>query len=187
MADKRRSIGEATALAGGTGALTGAGIGGIGSMLRGVRNPAQLARAALAGALGGGAIAGGSTALGSALLGSPDRGETSPYTARAGLGGALLGGLGGGGLGALIASGYMTRNPQLGAWLARFSPVPTKNLVGDLYSALSRNPTTARTLLGGGAGAALGSLGAGYVASDEGMGVDVLDQQLRRARRHAAP
>lgn len=172
---ERPSMWDVAGMAGLTGGATGAAVGGASALLRGLRSPAALARAAAAAGLGAGAVTGGGTLLGTALMGSPGRNEDTPYTSRAGLGAGVLGSAAGGGLGALLASGILAKNPRIASWLAKRAP--TDNLIGDLYSYLSRQPTTAKTLLGTGVGSGLGGLGAGYFGASEGMGVDFVNSQ----------
>lgn len=152
-----------------SGALSGGALGAGARVLGGARKLRDIAGPALGAAAASGGIAGGSTYLGSQLMGAPDPEETSGFTHRGALGGALGGGALGGVLGAGAASGIVKP--------------PMNNLVTDYFKRLARKPSRAGILKGAAAGAlGLGGL-AGYLGSDEGMQVDFLNEEIKRRMR----
>lgn len=155
-----------------SGALSG-GVFGLGAKVLGSKSPSKvldLLKASGMGAAAGGGVAGGSVLLGSSLLGAPEADDPSAYTKRAALGGTLGGGLAGGAIGALASRGKVRL------------PKGVPSFISDYFKALRKEPASQAMLKGGLAGA--GGLGAaaGYYASDEGMGADLLNNELRRQK-----
>jgi hypothetical protein len=148
MSDKMTPAQKAAA----SGAAGGALYGGVGSMLLG-SGPKGAIRNAILAALAGGTVSGVGVGAGAKLMGDPEEDEISPYTRRGALGGATVGG----GLGAL-----------LGAALGKkYLKMPKLAAIGSL------SPKKA-ALAGGLGGAASGS----YMAADEGMQLDFIQNEL---------
>lgn len=160
---------EATLKALLSGALSGGALGAGGRLLGGARKLKDLAKGAAIGGGISGALAGGSTYLGSEIMGPPKEADSHAFTHRGGVGGAVGGGTLGAALGAGAAGGLIG--------------LPSKNVVTDYFTKLARKPNLRGVLAGAGAGAlGLGAL-AGYMGSDEGMQVDFINQEMRRAKR----
>lgn len=159
-----------------SGAAFGAPLGVAGRLWSGGKKISDLIRAGLVGGSLGAGAAGGSVLTGSALLGEPAQGETSPYTVRGGLGGAMAGGGLGAIIGALAASGKLPRS--LPASLAKY--MPKDNIVSQKLRSFGGQPGGMRK------GAALGGATVGIPSAvygaDEGMGLDVVAQELQKER-----
>lgn len=152
-----------------SGALTGAGFGGIGRILGGSRSIAQILGSGAAGAAIGATAIPASAMIGEAVLGAPEEEDRQPYTLRAGLGGAAAGaGLGGIG-GAAMSSGLSDRLAQALPKTAKFmsSNLPLDNIIIDKIRKIGPGK-------GALAGSLLGALGLGFMASDEGQQIDTI-------------
>ena len=148
---------------------SGAALGGanylVGATRQGFSPRAMLMRA-LFGGIAGGGLASGASYLGSKALGTSDPDDPSAYTHRGAAGGAIAGGALGAGTGAALASGL---------WKPK-----TENMILSYLKSMAKKP-------GGAAkGALLGAIGggllAGHLGGDEGMQVDFLNQELKRAK-----
>ncbi len=178
-AETRRRMALESAL---SGAFTGSLLGGVGKVLEGAKAPGAIGKAAAgAGALYGG-LAGGANYVGSLLLGQPDPDDAgSPYTTRGTVGGGLGGAAVGAGLGALSASDKF-RALAGKAGLAGKMP---DNLIVDAFKLAARPGGRAGLLRAALLGGGLGSLAGSYTGADEGMQVDVIQDELRDKRRRA--
>lgn len=182
-ADHRRRLALHATLAGG---VSGAGLGALQKVLEGVKSARGIAGGALAGGALMGGLAGGANYLGNAILGTPEDESGSPYTTRGAVGGGLGGGLAGAGLGALSASDKVR---ALAGKTGLAAKIPD-NLIVDAFKAASKGGGRAglikAALLGGG----LGALAGGYTGADEGMSLDVMQDEfaddLKQRRRMAA-
>ena len=152
-----------------SGALTGAGMGGIGKLLGGSRSLPAILGAAGTGAIAGGTAIPGAAYLGEQILGAPGEEDLQPYTARAGIGGALAGGAGGAGLGYLAGSGLSAKAGSVfpGVAKALKAELPIDNMLVDW---IKRSGGKKGALLG----ALLGAGGLGYLAADEGQQLDTI-------------
>lgn len=145
-----------------SGAASGAVLGGAGSILTGANLKSAL-RAALLGSVASAGMAGGGMAIGNSILGDPpDEDEINPNTRRTALGGGIAGGSIGALLGGALGKKYLRLPGATGL---------TKYIA-------SKSPKTA-ALLGGGSGALAGS----YLAADEGMQLDFLQNELDALER----
>jgi len=152
-----------------SGALSGGALGAGGRILGGARKLSDVMKGAAVGGGISGALSGGSTYLGSEIMGPPKETDPSAFTHRGGVGGAVGGGTLGAALGAGAAGGLIG--------------LPSKNVVTDYFTKLARKPNLKGILAGAGAGAlGLGAI-AGYMGSDEGMQVDFLNEEMKRAKR----
>jgi len=170
MAEWDESL-DAALKAAASGAVFGAPFGVMGKLWGGSKKISDLLRGALVGGSLGGGAAGGSVLAGSSVLGEPAPGETSPYTARAGLGGAITGGGLGALFGGLAAAGKWPKS--LPATLAKY--LPAENIV--TRKIMNSSP---------GKGAAIGGTALGIPSAlygmDEGMGVDVIMQEMEKEK-----
>lgn len=160
-----------------SGGLTGAALGGIGKILSGSRSGIGIAASALgAGALGATAVP-SAAYLGEQALGAPGEDELQPFTLRAGLGGAGVGAVAGGGVGAAMGSGLTSAlgKAMPGAAKAAASNLPLDNLIVDRLKKMGG-------LKGALAGGALGALGMGFMAADEGQQLDTIRNLMRRKK-----
>lgn len=124
--------------------------------------------------LGAGSTAGvaaGSGYIGDEILGDPEPGESNPYTWRTGLGGLAVGTAGGGLAGGALGSG-------IGKKIA-------DKAIGDTFLgrklleyAGKGGPAKAAKL--GALGAALGAGASTFIAADEGMQMDMFENERRR-------
>lgn len=155
-----------------SGGLTGALLGAAGRLGGKLTKFSDLIKPATIGAGVGGGLAVGSGYTGEKLLGEPDLEESNPYTKRGAVGGAALGGTLGAGIGAGIGSGAL-------GGLAK-SILPADNVITDRILAAARSGGLGKAgrlgLLGGAAGAAM----LGYQGADEGMQMDVIENERRR-------
>ncbi len=166
--------------------IPGAAMGAASAFLN--MGPAWRLKRMLAAAGAGGAgmagLAVGANEVGESLMGKPKHQEANPYTRRGGVGGALIGGgLGLAGGGALASGALEKYAPKV---QQKFRDMLTRET--DLGMREAKNPLSAwllkpgsprKAALGAGAGmAALGLLGAAKGA-DEGMMVDVIEQERR--------
>src|SRR5438045_3134464 len=89
-----------------SGLASGALLGGAGKIIGGARKLSDIAKGAgIGGAISGG-LSAGATGLGSALMGNPSDDDSSGFTHRGAVGGALGGLLLGGGIGGLASAGH---------------------------------------------------------------------------------
>lgn len=156
-----------------SGASSGA-VFGLGARLLGGAKAAKMAdliKAAGIGALTGGSVAGGSTLLGSSIMGPPEDDDPSAFTKRAGLGGLI----GGGALGA-VAGGLAARGKLR-------LPAKIPGFVKDYYKGLRTGAEKYPILKGALAGGAGLAIPAAYYASDEGMGTDFINNEMRARMR----
>lgn len=155
-----------------SGVLSGAVGAGLHNFLGGERSISKVVAAAGKAGLFTGGLAGGATYVGGKAV-HPDVNDPSGYTKSGGLGGLIGGGLAGAALGAGVGSG-LVKFPKIAGI--------TDNLLGDKIARAA--------LSGGGKGAAVGAalggtalgLGAGYRGMEEGMQLDFLHNQARKAR-----
>jgi hypothetical protein len=155
-----------------SGGISGAVLGAGSKVLGGARSLKDIAKGAGIAGLASGALSGGAALLGSQIMGAPSDDDPHGFTHRGAVGGAVGGSLLGGGLGAAAAGG-----------LVSLPKGKNGNLIFDYFNKLAARPNRARILKG----AALGALGlgtvAGYQGSDEGMQVDFLNEEMKRAKR----
>lgn len=156
------------AISGGiSGLLMGAGAGAISPFSKW----SQLARAAGIGAAGGAGVAAGSGYVGDEVLGDPELTESNPYTKRTGLGGLAVGGLAGGLAGAGLGSG-------IGSGIAK-SVLPDNLLTRKLLEYVGKGSLSKAGKLGA-VSSLLGAGAAGFLAADEGMQMDMIENERRR-------
>jgi hypothetical protein len=163
---------EATIKALISGGLTGGGFG-LAAQLAGKAKPSRAAilKAILTGGGTAAGVAGGATYLGSKIAGPPGEDEASGYTRRGTLGGVLGGGAVGSALGAATGSGKVNV-PNSAPYYLRMAAERLKSL-----------PKGRGALLGGALGAGLAGSFAGWMGADEGMQLDVLENEMREARK----
>jgi hypothetical protein len=160
-------------MAGLSGAASGAALGLVPLLRRGVGLKTAL-RTAAGGAAAGGAIVGGGSLLGSGILGNPDEKEGAAFTKRAAVGGALVGGTLGV-AGGLVARRVPVVRKQVKKLAKEWRPAHWIEKSGSLKAAG----------IGGVAGGAYG-LGQG---ADEGQQVDSIRnirKDLKRVHGFAA-
>jgi hypothetical protein len=173
FAEKKKREMNPYVMAGLSGAASGAALGILPLLRRGVGLKTAL-RTAAGGAAAGGAIVGGGSLLGSSLLGDPDKKEGAAFTKRAAVGGAIVGGTLG------IAGGLAARRipavrSQVKVLSKEWRPAMWIRKSGPVKAAA----------IGGAAGGAYG-LGQG---ADEGQQVDSirnLRKDLKRMHGFAA-
>lgn len=157
-----------------SGAASGGLLGAGGKLAGGARNWKEVGKSGLQAGAAMGAMAGGSTYLGSKLMGAPDEDESGAFAHRGALGGAVGGGIVGAGAGALAGLGKL----PLGKSVAEHP-----NMLMDYVRALGSKPTKGSALKG----ALIGGLGLGaisaYHGGDEGMQLDVLNEEMRKRKR----
>jgi hypothetical protein len=168
MADEQSERIRNLALSGG---LSGLVLGGASAALGPFRKWSDLAKAAGIGAAGGGSLAAGSGYVGDELLGDPEFTESNPYTKRTALGGVTVGGTAGGLAGAALGTG-------LAGGLAK-KVLPDNLVTRKLLEYASKGSLPKMGKLGL-IGAGVGALGAGYLGADEGMQMDVIENERRR-------
>lgn len=154
-----------------SGGISGAALGGAGSLVGGAKSWGQAAKAAGKGGLVFGGLAAGSGLMGNLLMGTPDENDSGGNTTRGAVGGALAGGALGAAAGALSRS-----KPVREALLRQVEP-------GGILSKGIRGLRGGRAVTAG-----LGIAGAligGHMGADEGMQVDYIDA-LRRERQRKA-
>jgi hypothetical protein len=160
-----------------SGGLSG-GLFGAATRIVGGKGPYQLSNLLKAAGIGfgtGASVAGGSTLLGSSLMGYPEPDDPSAYTRRATVGGLVGGGLGGALIGAAASRGII--------------PLPrrTPDFIKNYFSKLTQSPEFIRSgLKGAGIGAITGGIPSAFLASDEGMQVDFINNELRRKKKEEA-
>lgn len=164
MDDARRERLKELALSGG---VSGAVLGGVGTLIGGFKKPTDVLRSALIGALGGAGIASGSGYVGGEVLGEPGEEEEGAHTKRGLVGGALGGGLLGAAAGSLLGSSGIARalRSKLGTDNAVSRGIG--NWIGSGGAASAK-----RGAMAGGLG--LGAASA-YQGADEGMQMDFID------------
>jgi len=156
------------AISGGiSGLLMGAGAAAIGPF----RKWSQLARAAGIGTAGGAGVAAGSGYVGDEFLGDPELQESNPYTKRTGLGGLAVGGAAGGLAGAALGTG-------IGQGIAKAS-LPDNLLTKRMFDYIGKGSLGKAGKLGA-VGSLLGAGTAGFLAADEGMQMDMIENERRR-------
>ena len=160
-----------------SGGLTGAGMGAIGKLLGGSRSLASILGAGAAGGVAGATAIPGAAYLGEQVLGAPEETDTTPYTVRAGLGGAMVGGGLGAAGGAFLGSGASGAVGRAFPGVSKFmhSQLPLDNLITDKLRKV-----------GGGKGALLGALlggaGLGFMSADEGQQIDTIRNLSKQAK-----
>ncbi len=161
-----------------SGAISGAILGGGGSLLGGAKSLGSVGKAAALGAGLSGGLAGLSGGLGLGIMGSPEEQERSGYSKRLGVGGAIAGGLAGAGIGALM--GASKKGSLLGKG-ARYAKAGVMNALGrgTAAKALDKIGSKSTGAIVGGLG--LGGLGA-YQGVDEGMQMDFLSNMSREQK-----
>jgi hypothetical protein len=155
FAEKKRQM-NPYVMAGLSGAASGAALGILPLLRRGVGFKTAL-RTAAGGAAAGGTIVGGGSLLGSAILGDPDKKEGAAFTKRAAVGGAIVGGTLGV-AGGLVARRVPVVRKQVGKLAKEWRPAQWIKNSGPVKAAA----------IGGVAG---GAYGAG-TGADEGQQVD---------------
>ena len=113
---EKAQIIAATKRAAGSGGLSGAVMGAIGSIGHGEKKLGGLARSAALAGLAGAGIGGGTQYLGQKLGGPVGEDEGGGHANRGALGGAVAGGLSGLALGGLLGAGKL-------GWLKRVGPI----------------------------------------------------------------
>lgn len=164
------------------GGLSGAGIGGIGALLSG-QTAGGIAKASLKGAGFGAVAAPSAIETGRVLMGPPSIDEKNANTRRGLLGGALLGGAAG-----LAGTALLHKNLKLqnlgsvgkGINGALGSDNAVLNLIRDMSNSENKLKQLSSYGIGGGAGALAG----GHIGADEGMGQDVLQNELADAQKN---
>ena len=159
-----------------SGAAFGAPLGVAGKLWSGGKKMSDMLRAALVGGGLGAGVSGGTVLAGSAAMGEPGPGETNPYTARGGVGGALAGGGLGGLLGAIAAAGRWPKS--LPAFIKR--GLPESNIISQKISGLAGTPHGIKK--GFGIGSASIGIPAAIYGADEGMGLDVIAREMEKER-----
>ena len=160
-----------------SGALTGGSLGGIGKILSGSRSIGGILGATAAGGALGATAVPGAAYLGEQALGAPTEEELQPYTMRAGLGGAAVGAGVGGVAGAGIGSGLAATLGKAVPGVANFAKgnMPLDNIIVDRIKRMGG-------LKGALAGSALGAVGMGFMAGDEGQQLDTIRNLMRRKK-----
>ena len=156
FAEKKKRQMNPYVMAGLSGAASGAALGILPLLRRGVGFKTAL-RTAAGGAAAGGTIVGGGSLLGSAILGDPDKKEGAAFTKRAAVGGAIVGGTLGV-AGGLVARRVPVVRKQVGKLAKEWRPAQWIKNSGPVKAAA----------IGGVAG---GAYGAG-TGADEGQQVD---------------
>lgn len=172
---ERQQLNQSTRTAALGGGASGAVMGAVTGIMGGKRKLADILKAAATSGLLSGGFAGGATYLGGKALGAPDEDDPSANTHRGALGGAIGGGLAGAGLGALISSGKM-KVPKIAGLTDNLIIDKLKGLVGKAHG----------TKMGAGLMGALGAGGVGYLGADEGMQLDFLANEMKKARKRRA-
>jgi hypothetical protein len=153
-----------------SGAISGAILGGGGSLLSGAKSLGAVGKAAALGAGLSGGLAGLSGSIGLGAMGSPEEEESSGYSKRLGIGGAVAGGLAGAGLGALL--GASKKGSLLGKG-ARYAKAGVLNALGRGAAAKALDKIGSKTTGAIVGGLGLGALGA-HQGVEEGMQMDFL-------------
>lgn len=171
--DDLKRVGQIT----GAGALSGATLAGLSGILGGA-NPKALLRRALIGGLIGGAAAPASQVTGEAIMGSPESREHNPFTRRGALGGAILGGVAG-----LAGTAALSGKLPLGK-LGSFGEKAETALASDhailnYLRKLAKDPSGVKQALAVSGGMGLGALGGLHMGADEGMGLDVMANEVK--------
>lgn len=161
-------------------ALGGGLMGGIGGAIAGAASPkfkklSDLLSPTAAGAGTFGGLAAGSGYVGDELIGPPAEEEANPYTWRTGAGGVASGATIGGTAGALAGSGALNKVIK--------SKLPDDNFIRSTVERLQKGGRLKAAGKLGALGAALGGLGLGVMAADEGMGIDVLMAEKEKRER----
>lgn len=159
-----------------TGGLTGALVGGVGSLLGGAPSIGRILSSAAKGGLLGGASGYGSQVLGDAIMGEPDDNEPGAYASRGLVGGAVGGGVAGAALGGLLGTGKLK-------WLSKVGPIAKAMEEPGALNNLATRKIREWMQKGGSyaaprAAASLGLVGGlvgGEHGSGEGMQVDYLN------------
>jgi len=155
-----------------SGGIGGALVGGAAGLLSPkITKFSQLLKPALTGGATFGGVAAGSGYIGDEMLGDPEQGESNPYTKRTGLGGLAVGGAGGGLAGALVGSGIANK--------------AAPKVLGDSFLARKAMDFVGKGGLSkagklGAIGALLGAGASGFIAADEGMQMDMIENERRR-------
>jgi hypothetical protein len=170
MTDEQRERLKTLLLSGG---VSGALLGGGGSLLGGARSIGKVGKAAAIGALLSGGLSAGSGMLGEAVTPRGDPDDPQANTKRGAIGGGLAGGLVGAGAGALLAGK---------SGLSRTVKAALMRQTGR--GLLSKGIGKVATPLGGALGiGALGAAVGAYQGSDEGMQADFIENLRRDERR----
>ena len=169
MTDEQRERLKTLLLSGG---VSGALLGGGGSLLTGAKSLGKVGKAAALGAAISGGLSAGSGLLGDKLI-TPDPNDPQGNTKRGALGGLVAGGLGGAALGGLIGGKSGISRTVKAALMNKLGRGFMAKEVGKLASPLAGAAT-----IGG-----LGALVGGYQASDEGMQADMLENIKRQKMR----
>lgn len=164
QADRIRNL----ALSGG---ISGLVLGGASAALGPFKKWADLAKAAGIGAGAGAGLAAGSGYVGDEILGEPELMESNPYTKRGTVGGATVGAGVGGAAGAALGSGLVGNIAS--------KVLPENLLTRKLLEYAGKGGLPKMGKLGA-LGAAAGALGAGYLGADEGMQMDVIENERRK-------
>ena len=156
-----------------SGGISGAAFG-AGAKLLGSKGPAKawdLLKAAATGGAIAAPIAGGSNYLGSKVMGPPRDDEPSGFTRRGAVGGVLGGGAIGAGLGALASRGTIPL------------PASTPHFVTEYIKKLKAMPGKKPLGIGAAIGGLLGGGIAGSMGADEGMQMDLIQNELNEEKR----
>lgn len=163
------------------GGVSGAGLGGIGALLSG-QTAGGIAKASLKGAIGGGIAAPAAIETGRALMGPPSIDEKNQNTRRGALGGALLGGAVG-----LAGTALLHKNirlNKLGSLGEKAEGVlGADNVVMNAIRDMAWSDSKAKQLGAYGLGGGTGALAGAHLGADEGMGQDIIQNELDSAKK----
>jgi hypothetical protein len=170
-----------------TGAVAGAGTGAVSSLLGGAKKLKQLVRPSLIGAGVGSVAAPAGIGAGEAVMGAPDESEKSPYTMRGLAGGAALGALAGGGIGGVLSAGKRLKLSKLGSFGDKIKDLgKTENIVFSKLRQYADNPSRANIIKGILLGTGVGGLAGANFASDQGMNIDAIRNEIERRQMKKA-
>lgn len=182
--ENKQSVFDRLKLAALSGGVTGGGLGGVSSFLGGA-NPKSILRSVMLGAGTGAVLAPLAMGTGEAVMGEPEADEKNPYTRRGAVGGSLLGGAVGLG-GALLLKNKLPM-AKLGSLGEKITEgLNSENIVmkkmRDLVNSGDKKDLAAALGIGTTAGVVAGS----HFGADEGMGQDVVANELSNIKTKRA-